>query len=122
MALFLNLLPKGTAMKWIHLTTEAGLTQLIENSQQRPQVIFKYSVACSLSEMMKMRLEKDTAPSGIDFYFLDIWKYRPLSNKIAEDFHVRHESPQILLISKGECTYDESHMDIRMDEIEAQAM
>jgi bacillithiol system protein YtxJ len=32
---------------------------------------------------------------------------------------VRHESPQVLIIKKGECVYDESHSAIRMDEIKA---
>lgn len=109
-------------MKWINLINAEGLTQLTEQSFTRPQLIFKYSGACSLSELMKIRLERSKIPGGIDFHFLDIWEHRSLSNKIAEDFHVHHESPQVLLIINGECVYDESHMDIRMDEIEAQAM
>ena len=36
---------------------------------------------------------------------------------IAEKFKVHHESPQVLVIINGECTYDESHMGISMDEI-----
>lgn len=109
-------------MQWINLVNVEGLTHLIEQSFNRPQLIFKFSGTCSLSELMKMRLEKDADSPAIDFYFLDIWKYRSLSNKIAEDFHVHHESPQVLLIINGECVYDESHMDIRMDEIVAQTM
>jgi bacillithiol system protein YtxJ len=109
-------------MEWINLVNVEGLTHLVKQSFNRPQLIFKYSSACSLSEMMKMRLEKDGGRNTIDFHFLDILRYRAISNKIAEDFHVHHESPQVLLIINGECIYDESHMDIRMDEIEAQAI
>ncbi|MGZ5221268.1 MAG: monothiol bacilliredoxin BrxC family protein [Chitinophagaceae bacterium] len=43
--------------------------------------------------------------------------HRALSNKIAEDFKIRHESPQVLLIKNGACVYDESHYGISMDEI-----
>jgi bacillithiol system protein YtxJ len=43
--------------------------------------------------------------------------FRSLSNKIAEDLNVYHESPQILLLQNGECVYDESHMAIRMDDL-----
>ncbi|HEX2630230.1 MAG TPA: bacillithiol system redox-active protein YtxJ [Chitinophagaceae bacterium] len=109
-------------MQWINLINVEGLTHLVKESFNRPQLIFKYSETCSLSEMMKIKLERAKAPGNVVFHFLDIWKYRPLSNKIAEDFHVHHESPQVLLIINGECVYDESHMDIRMDEIVAQAM
>ena len=44
-----------------------------------------------------------------------------LSTKIADEFDVYHESPQILLIVNGECIYDESHSGISMDMIEETA-
>jgi bacillithiol system protein YtxJ len=72
--------------------------------------------------MAKNRLEKNTQPDDIDFYFLDLIKYRPISNKIAEIFKIYHESPQILLIKNDECVYDESHSGIDMSEIIEQAM
>ena len=36
-------------------------------------------------------------------------------------FDVYHESPQILLIKNGKCTYDESHSGIDMNDIEEHA-
>lgn len=71
--------------------------------------------------MVLSRLERSEAPAGIDFYFLDLISYRNISNRIAEEFNVYHESPQVLLIRNGECVYDESHMSIRMDELTEQA-
>jgi bacillithiol system protein YtxJ len=109
-------------MKWNQLTTEAQLQDIIEKSSHTPQVIFKYSGRCSISDVAKTRLERKQAPSGIDFYILDVIFARPLSNKIARDFGVQHESPQILVIRNAECIYDESHLGIRMDEIAAHSM
>lgn len=109
-------------MQWIPLTTEAQLNELIEKSATVPQVIYKHSTRCGISAMVKTRLDRNEVPAGIGFYYLDIFSYRPLSNKIAEDFGIRHESPQVLLIKNGECIYAESHGSIRMDEIEAQSM
>jgi bacillithiol system protein YtxJ len=63
------------------------------------------------------RFEKAEAPDGVDFYYLDLLQYRPISNAIAEQFEVFHESPQVLLIKNGACTYDESHYGIMMDEL-----
>lgn len=71
--------------------------------------------------MAHSRLERTYRPMNADFYLLDIINSRGLSNKIAEAFHVAHESPQILVIVNGECVYDESHSGINMDEIEEQA-
>ncbi len=104
-------------MNWITLQNEAQLDDIRERSTSRPQLIFKHSTRCSASALVKGRLERASQPETIDFYFLDLIRNRPVSNKIAEDFFVEHESPQVLLIRNGECIYDESHMGITMDEI-----
>lgn len=104
-------------MNWIPLTTEDQLLLIKEKSFSVPQVIFKHSTRCSTSSMVLNRLERADAPATIDFYYLDLLAHRNLSNKIAEEFQVYHESPQVLLVRNGECVYDESHMAITMDEL-----
>ncbi|MES2880771.1 MAG: bacillithiol system redox-active protein YtxJ [Bacteroidota bacterium] len=104
-------------MHWIHLTDEEQLKQIISNSQNRPQVIFKHSTRCSISSVALQRFKKNEQPADIDFYFLDLIAYRQLSNSVAESFMVEHQSPQVLVIKDGECIYDESHLSISMDEI-----
>ena len=107
-------------MQWSLLTTEEQLTGLLEKSFSNPQVIFKHSTRCSVSSVIKTRLEKSAIPPGIDFHYLDLLVYRPLSNKIAEALHVYHESPQVLLVKDGECIFDESHIAVYMEDIAAQ--
>lgn len=107
-------------MNWIPLTDEAGLEEIKKRSAQKPQVIFKHSTRCSISTMAKSRLERVIAPETADFHYLDLLGHRDISNKIVEDFQVEHESPQILIIRKGQCIYDESHSGIHMHEIEKQ--
>lgn len=107
-------------MNWIDLQEEAQLAAIQEASVERPQVIFKHSTRCSVSSGAKRRLERIETPAGIDFYYLDILAYRPISHKVAEMFLVPHESPQVLLIMDKECMYDESHGDIEMPAITRQ--
>jgi bacillithiol system protein YtxJ len=104
-------------MNWIPLQTETQLEEIRERSTGRPQVIFKHSTRCSTSAVVKGRLERAEKPDAIDFYFLDLISYRPVSNKVADLFRIDHESPQILLIRDGQCIYDESHMGITMADI-----
>lgn len=104
-------------MNWTHLRSNEELEQLIYLSTQQPQVIFKHSTRCSISSVAKSRLEKAGAPDNVNFHYLDLLSYRPLSNAVAEKFAVEHESPQILIIKDGKCVYTESHMGIDMDEI-----
>jgi bacillithiol system protein YtxJ len=107
-------------MNWIQLTEEAQLNDIKNLSNSKPQLIFKHSTRCSISSMAKSRLERASAPAGVDFYYLDLIKHRNISQKIADVFDVSHESPQVLLIKNSECVYDESHSGISMDEIAEQ--
>ena len=109
-------------MNWIPLQDEAQLDEIIANSNTAPQVIFKHSTRCSVSSMAKNRLDKNDAPNGINFYYLDLIKHRNISNKIAECFQVRHQSPQVLVIQNGKCIFTENHSGIVFDEIESVTM
>ena len=107
-------------MKWIDLTSLEQLEEIKQKSNDKAQVIFKHSTRCSISSMAKGRLERSQIPREADFYHLDLIRHRDISAKIAQDFNVHHESPQILVIKKGECIYDDSHYSINMEDIEAQ--
>jgi monothiol bacilliredoxin len=104
-------------MNWIDLHTASQLNEILERSTDRLQVIFKHSTRCATSQMVKRRLERSEAPPAIDFYYLDLLSYRPISNQVAETFRVNHESPQVLVIRNGKCIHEESHIGITMEDI-----
>ena len=104
-------------MNWKEFTTEEALQEIKNRSAEKPQVIFKHSTKCSISSMAKSRLERATAPDGIEFNYLDLIAHRNVSSKIAEEFNIEHASPQVLIIKDGACIYDESHNAINMDKI-----
>jgi len=106
-------------MNWIPLQDEMQLEEIVADSNAVPQVIFKHSTRCAVSSMAKNRLERREAPNGINFYLLDLIRHRNLSNRIASDFGVSHQSPQVLVINNGKCIYNESHSGIIFEEIEA---
>lgn len=104
-------------MDWKLLTAEEQIESIRERSAEKPQLIFKHSTRCAISSMAKSRLERAKAPDSVDFYYLDLIAYRPVSQKVASSFGVEHESPQVLLIKDGRCVYHESHSGISMDDI-----
>mgnify|MGYP002380846687 CR=1 FL=1 len=108
-------------MDWKVLNDETGLEEITKRSVSRPQVIFKHSTRCSISSVAKGRLDRSDTPSNMDFYYLDLIRYRDISNRISAVFDVPHESPQVLVIRDGKCVYDESHIAIDMNEILSQA-
>lgn len=107
-------------MKWLPLTHMSELDEIASLSQESNVVIFKHSTRCSISTMAKGRLDRSKDIESAPFYYLDLIAHRDISNEIAERFQVHHESPQILLIRKGECVYAESHGGIMIEEIEEQ--
>lgn len=111
-------------MEWLQLKDEAQLNEIIEESKKEPVLIFKHSTSCSISAMVKSRLENTwkTEETDVKPYYLDLLNHRPISNKIQEVFHVVHESPQALLISNGTCVYHASHTAINFAAIKGHAI
>ncbi|HHJ49603.1 MAG TPA: bacillithiol system redox-active protein YtxJ [Phaeodactylibacter sp.] len=98
----------------------AGLEELLAASKEQLCMIFKHSTRCPLSAMAKERLESKWSFDESQWrpYYLDLIRFRSLSNAIAERFGVRHESPQVLVISDGVCIYDSSHLAISVPALE----
>ncbi|SFG60886.1 bacillithiol system redox-active protein YtxJ [Pontibacter chinhatensis] len=110
-------------MNWHPLTSVEQLEEILEESKNTPVVIFKHSTSCSISSTAKSRLERQWNGAGLDHvkpYYLDLLSYRPVSNEVAELLQVQHESPQLLLVQDGVCTYDASHLGINVDGVRKQ--
>lgn len=99
-------------MHFISFEKEDQLSGIINNSGY--SVIFKHNTTCPISKAVRSDFEVE-APvllEGVPVYFLDLLAFRNISDAVAESFNVKHESPQLLLIKDGKCTYNDSHYDI----------
>jgi len=104
---------------WNHITDENQLQEIIESSNEKPAVIFKHSVTCGISAHAKDKLETawNFKETDLNFYYLDLLAYRSISNKIASDFGVTHQSPQIIVVKNGAATANFSHQAISVDRL-----
>ena len=102
---------------WHSLTSLTELEELTQASYEQAVIIFKHSTTCPVSSIAKMRLADQWDDSKASIYYLDLLRYRSVSNKIAELFNVQHESPQALVIRNGECIYNSSHLNIQAKDI-----
>lgn len=109
----------SNSVLWIDLISSEQLTESINNSQNKPQLIFKHSTRCSISSMAKARFEREwkLTPEQCDVYYLDLITYRSVSNQVAEVLNVVHQSPQAILVIKGKVVYHSSHNMIEADKI-----
>lgn len=104
-------------MDWIHLEDYSQIKEAIKNSE--PFLIFKHSTRCSISSMAKNRFERNFDLEDVKVFYLDLIKYRSISNQLASDFNVHHESPQLMYIKEGRCLYHASHGAIDVDDLKA---
>ena len=97
-------------MNWKVLEHIDQINEIKEASHNKLQLIFKHSTRCIISKMALKNFESDfLLHDVIDAYYLDLISYRDISDKIADDFGVTHQSPQILVIKDGRVVYHESH-------------
>ena len=96
------------------LCTTQEVDELIAASHTNPVVIFKHSTTCPISSLAKARVDKALRTEQIDYpvYLLDLLRYRTVSNYIAEELQVRHESPQAIVIRAGKAGHVATHLNI----------
>jgi len=112
-------------MNWITLTSPDQLEALRAESKNQPVIIFKHSTRCSISQTALNRLErnwKDDEMASVKTYYLDLLSYREISQQIAEQLDVEHQSPQVIVLRNGEAVYDRSHFDIDFSSIKNAAI
>ncbi|GEN70730.1 bacillithiol system redox-active protein YtxJ [Chryseobacterium lathyri] len=104
---------------WKKIESEEDLAKAIEASHHHKIAIFKHSTRCFISKTVLKNFEKeiDSLDNKLDLYFLDLLEYRSISNKISEDFGIRHESPQLIVIEDGKVINSASHEDISASQI-----
>lgn len=107
-------------MNWNTLNNISQVDAINEESKSTKIMLFKHSTRCSISSMALSRIEsswKDSDSLLIKPYYLDLIAHRDISNLIAEQYGIEHQSPQVLVISNGKCIYHESHANIRYSDI-----
>ena len=97
------------------LSERSQVDELVYESYEHPVAVFKHSIACPISARGQrefVALEDDGDPP---LYAVVVQYARDVSNYIAEKVGVRHETPQVLILSGGEVVYSASHFDIKSD-------
>lgn len=96
---------------WKNLEQVEKLDQLTTDSNHKPVVLFKHSTRCGISQHAMHRLESewDLDENEVDFYYLDLLRYRDISNEIAAKYKVVHQSPQIIVLKNERVIFHSSH-------------
>ncbi|MFD2670279.1 bacillithiol system redox-active protein YtxJ [Marinicrinis sediminis] len=106
---------------WREITTVDQWKDVLDSSAQKPVLLFKHSTTCPVSanglREYEDYLSKDN--EGVDYVLVKVIESRPVSNQIAEDMKVKHESPQVMLIKNKFPEWNASHWSITNEHISA---
>jgi len=110
----------STKINWIRIDNLEKLTEAMESSSEKPALFFKHSIRCSISSMALNRFEQNYSAEDCrcNLYFIDLISDRDVSNKIADQLGVQHQSPQVILLHNHQVIYTASHSGIDAHEIE----
>ncbi len=87
--------------------------ELAERSQSGPVVIFKHSLTCPISSAAYDQMAKFDG----DVALVEVQRVRELSNEIENRLRVAHESPQVIVLRKGQVVWSASHFSITADAV-----
>lgn len=107
---------KSSPEFWKYIESEDDLNRAIAVSTEKKVAIFKHSTRCFISKTVLKNFEKEVENSdkNVDYYFLDLLAHRDLSNKIADDLGVTHQSPQLIVLENGVVVNHASHQSISL--------
>lgn len=110
---------KESFLNWLPLTSLAQLEEIKKQSAAEAILIFKHSTRCGISSMVIKQFEKlfKEEHKSLKVYYLDLLNYRDISNEIAAQFQVMHQSPQLLIIKNGVSVHHASHYDITLTDL-----
>ena len=105
-------------MPWNQLSSKESLDCFF--SGNLPHIIFKHSPRCGISSMVLRRFESSEVFKNAKekYWLLHVIENRAMSNTLANDFNVRHESPQVLVLLNGKLLYHAAHSAIDANQIE----
>ncbi len=105
-------------MSYQSIDSISDFDAVLKQSDSETVAVFKHSSTCDLSATAKDEMANVKLP----VFELVVQTARPLSNHIESHFGIRHESPQVILISRGEPIYDASHRAVTADSIHTAAV
>jgi bacillithiol system protein YtxJ len=109
-------------LNWKEITTLEEWNAVLERSAERGQVVLKHSTACPISSNALEEYNhylQDNPNSDVDYVLVKIIESRPVSNQIAEDLGVKHESPQIIYVKNKLKYWAASHWSITTEHMTA---
>jgi bacillithiol system protein YtxJ len=100
------------------------VSQMLQESEERPVLVYKHSVSCPISGYAWHEVQNcldlgDEAPAC---YRVTVQYHPDLSRDIALMLDVIHHTPQVIVVRKGKASYVASHWQIKKQTLQRALM
>lgn len=99
-----------------HLDSIEQLDQVFTESNENPVLIFKHSLTCPISADIYQDIKSVDGTVNL----IVVQTGRDISEEVADKTHIRHESPQAIVLKDGKPVYHASHYNISANDINEQ--
>jgi bacillithiol system protein YtxJ len=90
------------------------LDHALDESRERPVLLFKHSLTCPISTRAfdELRSYLNNADPRISYKLITVQTARAVSDETASRLRIEHKSPQAILVRNGRELWNASHYDI----------
>jgi len=103
------------------LTSPEEFSKFLTSQKDNKVFVLKHSTRCPISSRALKEFEAfANANENARCAWIDVIEHRDVSNHVANETGVQHESPQVFVLSGSQVLFHTSHHEITQDTLEEQ--
>lgn len=101
------------------ITCSQEFEEILDESCQRKIILFKHSTTCSISARAWQEVRNFIQESSDEVLvaMIKVIESRPVCSQVTENLGVKHESPQVLVLSNRKVLWHGSHQSVTQNNI-----
>lgn len=96
------------------ITCSQELGQILDESNQRQIILFKHSTTCPISSRAWQEVQNLIKESSDEVLvgMIKVIESRLISSQVTEEFGIKHQSPQVLLVCGRQVLWHAAHHEV----------
>ncbi|MCA9837046.1 MAG: bacillithiol system redox-active protein YtxJ [Trueperaceae bacterium] len=95
------------------LKSPEDVSAMLEHSRKEAVFLYKHSASCPVSFFARQEVE--AAAENHPVYMVIVQQAREISNELAQNLAVKHETPQLILLKEARAQGVISHGNIKLE-------
>ena len=101
------------------ITCSQEFEEILDESCQHKIILFKHSTTCPISARAWQEVQAFIRENSADVpvVMIKVIESRPVCSQVADDLGIKHQSPQVLLLSNRQALWHASHQSVTQNNI-----